>query len=184
MAPQDDDERGDADDQRIDAGVSHRIDRKGGNGEQGRDRWPEQPAHHQGPPAPQPVEREDAQRAQGELPGAIRHQIEGADRRRLDLPQAEQQRNRQDRGGPRRPEAKRREEHQRRHDEIVLLLDRQRPDVQQRLELRRAGEIVGLLEQHDVRREGHGADELFGKIRKLGAGQEKGAIRAVTTKVV
>ena len=71
------------------------------------------------------------------------------------------------------PEPPRDEHQHRRQDHVVLFLERQRPDVQERLEFRGAPEIIGLPQQDDVGRERHGAHHLASEPLHLEARQEE-----------
>jgi len=110
-----------------------------------------------------------ADRSQAQLPGTRGQQVEG--RAGIDrLPQDHQRDARRgDRDGHAQAPSRRAEDQQGRQQQVVLLLQCQRPEVQQRLEIGRPLEVAGLFPQHDVAGEAQRAEQLTHEVDLLAA---------------
>ena len=179
--------------------VQHRV-RAGGDAEEGTQRRRQRPPAREGHVAahdaqaeddqPQPRHRlqvrpprqgtrpvgpiEGQQPAQEQLPEARQRRIEGGGRMPVHRGDVQQEGQRTDRAddAQRPPLAPPGEGQQQRPQDIELLLDRQRPQVQQRLGLGQVVEVAGLLPEGEVRDERGAGGRMLAELLPF-AGQQQ-----------
>jgi hypothetical protein len=119
----------------------------------------------------QPHARQDPARHQ--LPEARQRRIERRRAKRMDRQHVDQERHHRQRPqhAQHRPAPTPRQRQERRPEDVELLLDPQRPQVQQRLGLRRRVEVPRLAPEHEVRDEGRPARGLLAQLHELAVQQ-------------